>query len=214
MTTRFTGLIPAMALLAVGAAIALPVPAMAQNQTGSMAFPESNPSGQVRIQSPTSRDTGSMAFPASPGGVTEAAPTGADTGNMAVPTGRGSLNRRRVAATPVAMRGDPANSMRPDVAPTPAQTATARSLDSAPSAAPVPYTDFLPPERAGRGAMAMHHNAMMHGHAAMAHHHAAMAHHHAAMMHHAAAHHAATTDAAPTAAPAPAAAPAATAPAK
>ena len=72
----------------------------------------------------------------------------------------------RVAAAPA---GDPANSMRPDVAPTPAQTRAAQSLDTAPAAAPVPYTDFLPPPRATGKAAMMHH-----GHVAV--HHAVLRH--------------------------------------
>lgn len=155
MTTRFLGLVPAFALLAVGAAHA-----QVGNQTGNMAYPTPNASGEVRIPSPTARDTGNMAYPASPGGVPVQGAMGTDTGNMATPAGRSSLNTRgtRMAA----MRGDPANSMRPDVAPTPAQTQMAQSLDMAPSAAPVPYTDFLPATRAmgspmmGRRGMMMH----------------------------------------------------------
>ena len=157
MTSRFLGLAPAFALLAVGVAHA-----QVTNQTGSMAYPQSLPSGQVQLQAPTARDTGNMAYPASPGGVSERAPQGADTGNMATPTGRSALNTRRAAAPTRMAAGDPANSMRPDVAPTPAQTAQARALDAAPSAAPVPYTDFLPPARpmakGGRGAV---HHAVM-----------------------------------------------------
>ncbi len=194
MTTRFTGLVPALALLAVGTAHA-----QVTNQTGSMAYPQSLPSGQVQIQAPTTRDTGNMAYPASPGGVTETAPKGADTGNMASPMGRSGLRGR---AMPIAARrapaGDPANSMRPDVAPTPAQSATARSLDEAPSAAPVPYTDFLPPEKPMRG-KAMAGKRMMARHPI---HHAVMK--HAAMPAKAAPAPAAAAAPAPSATPAPA----------
>ena len=54
MTTRFPGLVPALALpatilLAMGVAQAQGV----QSQTGSMAYPQSLPSGQVQIQSQT-----------------------------------------------------------------------------------------------------------------------------------------------------------------
>ncbi len=166
MMTRFTGLIPAFALLAVGTAHA-----QVQNQTGSMAYPQSMPSGQVQVTAPAARDTGNMAYPASPGGVTAAAAPDADTGNMAIPMGRGSLRARRMPVAAMrAPAGDPANSMRPDVAPTPAQSATAQSLDNAPGAAPVPYTDFLPPERPMGKGMAgkrmarrpMHHAVMRH----------------------------------------------------
>ena len=159
MTTRFLGLVPAFALLAVGAA-------QAQNQTGNMAYPTPNPSGEVRIPAPTTRDTGNMAYPASPGGVTVQGATAPDTGNMATPTSRSSLTGRSTRMA--AMKADPAKAMRPDVAPTAAQTATAQSLDAAPGAAAVPYTDFLPPERpmgkpmTGKGKMMhkpMHHMA-------------------------------------------------------
>ena len=179
MSSRFPGLVPAFALLAMGTAHA-----QVANQTGSMAYPQSTPSGQVQIPSSTARDTGSMAYPASPGGVAEAAPRGRDTGGMMTPNSQPSLNTRRSAASmrQVAARGgDPANSMRPDVMPTPAETATARALDSGPAATPVPYTDFMPQPRSmgngmgrggmGKGAMGkgrmgrpMHH-AMMHRHA-------------------------------------------------
>ena len=196
MTIRFPGLIPSLALpatmlLAMGVAQAQGV----QSQTGSMAYPQSLPSGQVKIAAPTTRDTGNMAYPASQGGVTEASPTGADTGTMATPRGRASLNRgspmMRMAAAPA---GDPANAMRPDVAPTPAQTRAAESLDSAPAAAPVPYTDFLPPARMATGKAAM----MRHGRMPV---------HHAVMRH------MAKKAATPAAATAPAATPAPAAPA-
>lgn len=173
MSSRFPGLVPAFALLAIGTAHA-----QGANQTGSMAYPQSTPSGQVQIPASTARDTGGMAYPASPGGVTEAAPRGRDTGGMMTPNSQPSLNTRRSAASmrQVAARGDPANSMRPDVMPTPAETATARALDVGPAAAPVPYTDFMPQPRSagdgmgrdgmgrGRGRMgrSMHHGAMHH----------------------------------------------------
>ncbi len=200
MTSRFPGLVPAFALLAMGVAHA-----QVTNQTGSMAYPQSNPSGQVQIPAPTARDTGGMAYPASPGGVTEAAPTGRDTGGMMTPTNQASLNTRPRAMAPARMAaargGDPANSMRPDVAPTPAETATARALDAGPTSAAVPYTDFLPPARPmgkmAKGKMAMHRMSKPV--------------HHAVMRKAAAA--AASPAATPAAAPA-AAAPAAAAPAK
>ena len=86
--------------------------------------------------------------------------------------------------------GDPANAMRPDVAPTPAQTTTAQSLDSAPASAPVPYTDFLPPERPAGKAGMMRHGAPMHR-----------------AVHHAVMRHAAAKHTAPAATPAAAATP-------
>ena len=146
MTTRITGLVPAFALLAMGVAHAQVV-----NQTGSMAFPTPLPSGEVRVTAPTVRDTGNMATPAPSGGISEPASRGRDTGNMALPTGGGSLAtttpavRMSARAKQMAARGEPA--MRADVAPTPAQTATAHSLDAGPASAPVPYTDFLPPAK-------------------------------------------------------------------
>ena len=168
MTSRFPGLVPAFALLAMGVAHAQ----QATFDTGNMAYPQSRPSGQVQIPAPTARDTGNMAYPASPGGVTEAAPGGRDTGGMMTPNSQASLNTRPRAMAPARMvaarGGDPANSMRPDVAPTPAETATARALDAGPTAAAVPYTDFLPPARPmgkmAKGKMAMRkpiHHAVM-----------------------------------------------------
>ena len=162
MSFRFPGLLTAAALLAAGVAQAQPA---STGGGGSMAYPDSLPSGQVKITAPTARDTGSMAFPQSSGGVTEAAPMGRDTGSMATPETT-NLNRGG-RMTPAAMRAQGNVPMRPDVAPTPAQTATAQSLATAPSSAPVPYTDFLPPAHpAGR----------MSGHAMTGHH---MAAHHA-----------------------------------
>lgn len=151
MISRFMGLVPVLALAAVGAA-----QAQSTGGGGQMAYPDSLPTGQVRIPSSTAPDTGNMAYPASPGGVTAAAPTGRDVGNMAVPAGGSSLattstgkpSGKRVAAA------------APDgTAASPSGMAAANAMDHAPSPAPVPYVNFLPPEKPTKGVM-MHHSAV------------------------------------------------------
>ena len=90
MRIRLAGLVPAIALLAAGAA-------HAQSSTGgggSMAYPDPLPSGEVKIPAPTGRDTGNMAYPTSPGGITTAAPTGRDTGSMATPAASGGITTK------------------------------------------------------------------------------------------------------------------------
>jgi hypothetical protein len=165
MTIRLRGLVPAFALLAPACAVLTMGVAHAQQpynpNAGQMSYPQSLPSGQVNIPASTARDTGNMAYPASPGGVTESAPRGRDTGNMAYPSGGGAVPRTTAAAAPMAPMGK-APPMRPDVAPTPAQTAAARSLDMAPSSAPVPYTDFLPPAKPMAGKPMIHKRMPMH----------------------------------------------------
>jgi hypothetical protein len=170
MSIRFTGLLPAVALLVASAA-------QAQQATipntpgggGSMAYPQSLPSGQFKVNAPTQPDTGTMAYPSSPGGVTQTQAPGRDTGNMAYPTmGAASSNLAQPSKAPAHMQGKAEEmgmpgAMRPDVAPTPAQTAAARALETAPSSQPVPYTDFLPPATPAHGHM-MHGKPMpMHG---------------------------------------------------
>ena len=168
MTIRLRGLVPAFALLAPACAVLTMGVAHAQQpynpNAGQMAYPQSLPSGQVTIPAPAARDTGNMAYPASPGGVSEAAPRGRDTGNMAYPSGGGAVPRTAAAASmaPMTGRGMASPPMRPDVAPTPAQTEAARSLDMAPSSAPVPYTDFLPPAKPMSGKPMMHRRMPMH----------------------------------------------------
>lgn len=148
MTFRFLGLAPAIALLAVGAAHAQPnVPT---GGGGSMAYPESLSSGQTRIPAPTARDTGNMAYPPSPGGVTQAAPTGRDVGSMAENRGSGGTtttpapvpHRTLVAAVAKKSAAPAAARVAP---PTAQDLAAARALETAPSATPVPYTDFAAP---------------------------------------------------------------------
>lgn len=151
MNFRLSGLVPAFAILAVGVA-------HAQN-TGSMAYPQSLPTGQVTTAAPATRDTGSMAFPASQGGVSERAPQGQDTGNMASPMGRSAIGTRGAAPRGATMGGNPA--MRPDVAPMAADSSAARNLSEAPSSAPIPYTSFDAPSAGGRGAPMMRRGKMM-----------------------------------------------------
>jgi hypothetical protein len=161
MTFRFQGLVPAFALLVVGAA----AHAQSTGGGGQMAYPDSLPSGQVRVPAPTARDTGNMAYPASPGGVVTAAPTGRDTGNMAYPTGGAatitthpSSPAPRGRARPVA----PAAAAAPVAPPTAAGMAAAQSLNTAPGSAPVPYTDFATPAKPMGRHGAMHAKPMHH----------------------------------------------------
>ena len=160
MTFRFLGLVPTIALLAAGPAMAQVSPNQAtMGGGGQMAYPNSLPSGQVQIPAAVSRDTGNMAYPASPGGVTQTAPAGRDTGNMAYPTGLGSV------PTAAPMRGRPGmRAAAPNAAPAPAPTAggmaAAHALETAPGAAPVPYTDFATPGTAMRGHHGMTHRRM------------------------------------------------------
>ena len=157
MTFRFMGLIPAMALLAAGTVQAQPANNATTGGGGSMAYPDSLPSGQVRIPAPTSRDTGNMAYPASPGGVSQAAPTGPDTnGSMGAPQPSGGVTttpaptprltrRGRAAARAAASATQTATPAAGGVAPTADGMAAARALDAAPGAAAVPYVDFSQP---------------------------------------------------------------------
>ena len=71
MSTRISGLVPAFALLAIGVAHAQPA---TTGGGGSMAYPNSLPSGQITTSAPTARDTGSMQTPAPAGGVTTSTP--------------------------------------------------------------------------------------------------------------------------------------------
>ncbi len=132
MSFRFTGLVPAFALLAAGAAYAQPA---STGGGGSMAFPDSLPSGQVHAAPPSGRDTGSMAQHTPSGGVT----------TTVQPRGR---NAKTAAAAPAdaAPSSNPASGAAD--APTPAGRAAAAAMALRPSTAPVPYTDF-----SGRAAM-------------------------------------------------------------
>ncbi|WP_158742159.1 hypothetical protein [Acidisphaera sp. L21] len=160
MTFRFQGLVPAFALLVVGAA----AHAQSTGGGGQMAYPDSLPSGQVRVPAPTARDTGNMAYPASPGGVTTAAPTGRDTGNMAYPTGGAATVTTH--PTPARGRARPGMSGATPAAAAPAPTASgmaaAQSLNSAPGSAPVPYTDFATPGKPMMGRHGAMHAKPMH----------------------------------------------------
>ena len=159
MKFRFAGLVPAIALLAAGAA-------HAQTSTtgggGSMAYPDPLPSGEIKIPAPTARDTGSMAYPTSPGGVTEGAPTARDTGSMAVPAASGGFTKSvpgRASAKAKPVTTAAATPAMPDTMPSPAGMKAARELAVAPGAAPVPYVDFGAAPATGHAAMehkAMH----------------------------------------------------------
>jgi hypothetical protein len=147
MSFRFTGLVPAIALLVAGVAHAQPA---STGGGGSMAYPDSLPSGQIRSAAPTARDVGNMQYPAPSGGVTTSVP----------------------APTPLLRRGRPA-----PAAPTPPPSAAGRAAASEmalqPSTAPIPYTDFAPaPAAMGHGTM-MHHKMPVHHAAAHPHPHAA-----------------------------------------
>ena len=134
MTLRHT-----LARLGLSSTFALALAAAAQAQPsstgggGSMAYPDSLPSGQVRIPSSTARDTGNMAYPSSPGGISSSAtpPAGAPAGKMGAP-----------ATTATA---SPAPAGAPGTGPTPQGQAAARKLATTPSTQPVPYVDFLAP---------------------------------------------------------------------
>lgn len=123
MKFRILGLVPALALAAMNLA-----QAQSTGGGGQMAYPDSLPSGQVRIPAPTGRDTGSMSYPTSPGGVAQPAARGRDTGSMAYPGGRSPLS---TAAAPVV---------------NPGPSSTASPLDTQAVTAP-PAT---PPRRARR----------------------------------------------------------------
>ncbi len=159
MTIRFAGFIPAIALLAAGAAHA-----QSTGGGGQMAYPDPLPSGQVHVNAPTARDTGNMAYPAPSGGITTAAPSGPDTGSMQYPGGKApAAGRTRGAAMkPGAM---PASSAAaPAAKPTPEGMKAAAALAAAPGEAPVPYVDFGAPsgKPMAHGA-SMHHAPMHHG---------------------------------------------------
>ncbi len=140
MTFRHT-----LARLGLSSTFALALAAAAQAQPastgggGSMAYPDSLPSGQVRIPGNTARDTGNMAYPSSPGGITSSTtPTAGTAGKAAAPA-------KAAAASPA-----PAAS--PGAGPTPQGQAMARKLATTPSSQPVPYVDFLAPSTPGKPA--------------------------------------------------------------
>ena len=136
MSFRFLGLVPSFALLAVGAAHAQPA---STGGGGSMAYPDSLPSGQIHQTLPGGRDTGSMALPQSSAGTaTTRAPGTRDTGSMALPTGGGGVTTTTPAPTPTLRRRGAAAGR------TPAGAAAAAQMAIQPSTAPVPYTDFGP----------------------------------------------------------------------
>ena len=146
--------------LASGFALAMAVGAQAQPATtgggGQMAYPDSLPSGQVKIPSNTARDTGNMAYPSSPGGVSSVAPPRSDnTGTMAYPAGN-ALGGKKAASTKTSTAAAmPAPTASGTPAATPQGEAAARALATAPGSQPVPYVDFLSP---GSSAKAGHHH--------------------------------------------------------
>lgn len=143
MTIRFLGLVPTLALLAVGAAQAQSPNNATTGGGGQMAYPDSLPSGRVTVPAAGARDTGNMAYPASPGGVAQPAPMARDTGNMAYPDGTGTVTTRPMTRAQMrAARGTPAAA---GPAASADSMAAAHALDMSPGAAPVPYTAFDAP---------------------------------------------------------------------
>jgi hypothetical protein len=157
MMFRFLGIAPVLALAAAGVVHAQTPPSTGGG--GQMAYPDSLPSGQVKINAPTARDTGNMAYPASPGGVSATPSSSPDTGNMAYPAG-GPITSSSRPARPGMTKAATAAPAAPASGPTPAGMAAAKALADKPGSAPVPYVDFDAPAATMKGkGVVMHHTA-------------------------------------------------------